>query len=246
MLEALTRPTPIHSAGADPREAQKGDTLQGGLRVERRLGSGGTALVLHVRREGRDFALKVPHDAGCGERLLSEAKTLRELRHEHIVALRDVVTLGGLPCLLLEFAGDRSLGDVLREQGTLPLELARRYGDDLLSAVQYLEEAGVTHRDIKPTNVGFTSLSKKQSHLLAPRLLAFVGRCREPSRRAPPSGAIRGSTCAARGTRRQTDTPPLPCSTTRSPAPVLRSRRATRPPTSSSRPSASTPPCAIG
>ncbi len=166
VLEALTRPVAEVGAGADPRDAQKGDTLQGGLRVERRLGSGGTALVLHVRREGRDFALKVPHDAGCGERLLSEAKTLRELRHEHIVALRDVVTLGGLPCLLLEFAGDRSLGDVLREQGTLPLDLARRYGDDLLSAVQYLEEAGVTHRDIKPTNVGFTSLSKKQSHLL--------------------------------------------------------------------------------
>ena len=166
VLEALTRPAPDAGAGADPRNAQKGDTLQGGLRVERRLGSGGTALVLHVRREGRDFALKVPHDTGCGERLLSEAKTLRDLRHEHIVAIRDVVTLGGLPCLLLEFAGDRSLGDVLREQGTLPLELARRYGDDLLSAVQYLEELGVTHRDIKPTNVGFTSLSKKQSHLL--------------------------------------------------------------------------------
>ena len=49
---------------------------------------------------------------------------------------------------------------------TLPPELARRYGDDLLSAVQYLEEVGVTHRDIKPTNVGFTSQSKKQSHLL--------------------------------------------------------------------------------
>lgn len=44
-----------------------------------RLGSGGTALVFHVRREGRDYALKVPHDAGCGERLLAEAKTLREI-----------------------------------------------------------------------------------------------------------------------------------------------------------------------
>lgn len=166
LLEALTRPTADVGAGADPRNAQKGDTLQGGLRVERRLGSGGTALVLHVRREGRDYALKVPHDAGCGERVLAEAETLRELRHEHIVALREVLTLFGLPCLLLEFAGDRSLADVLREQGTLPLDLARRYGDDLLSAVQYLEEAGATHRDIKPTNVGFTNLSKKQSHLL--------------------------------------------------------------------------------
>ena len=166
VLEVLTRPAAISSAGPDPREAQKGDTLQGGFRVERRLGSGGTALVLHVRREGRDFALKVPHDAGCGERLLSEAETLRDLRHEHIVALRSVVTLEGLPCLLLEFAGDHSLGDVLREQGTLPLDIVRRYGDDLLSAVQYLEEAGVTHRDIKPTNIGFTNVSKKQSHLL--------------------------------------------------------------------------------
>ena len=166
VLESLTQPAAGPQAGTDPREAQKGDVLQGGFRVERRLGSGGTALVLHVRRENRDYALKVPHDAGCGERLRAEAATLRELRHEHIVALRDVLTLGGLPCLLLEFAGERSLGDMLRELGTLPLELARRFGDDLLSAVQYLEENDVTHRDIKPTNVGFTSLSKKQSHLL--------------------------------------------------------------------------------
>lgn len=166
VLEALTRPPPDPNPEPNPLDAQKGDTLPGGFRVERRLGSGATALVLHVRREGRDFALKIPHNIGCGDRLLSEAKTLRELRHEHIVALREVITLGGLPCLLLEYAGDRSLGDVLREQGTLALDLARRYGDDLLSAVQYLEEAGVTHRDIKPANVGFTSQSKKQSHLL--------------------------------------------------------------------------------
>ncbi|HEU4577730.1 MAG TPA: protein kinase [Polyangiaceae bacterium] len=184
VIEALTRPSIDIGAGADPREAQKGDLLPGGLRVERRLASGGTALVLHIRREGRDLALKVPHDAGCGDRLLSEAKILRELRHEHIVALREVVTLGGLPCLLLEFAGERTLGDVLREQGTLPLEFARRYGDDLLSAVQYLEESGVTHRDMKPSNVGFTSQAKKQSHLL---LLDF-------SLSSEPSTAISGGT----------------------------------------------------
>lgn len=166
VMDAVTRPTAEVAAGIDPQEAQKGDSLPGGYRVERRLGKGGTALVLHVRREGRDYALKVPHDQGCGERLLAEAGALRELRHEHIVELRDVVTIRGLPCLVLEFAGDRTLGDLLREQGTLPLELARRYGEDLLSAVQYLEKKEVTHRDIKPTNVGFTSLSKKQSHLL--------------------------------------------------------------------------------
>lgn len=165
VLEALTRPV-ADATEVDPYDAQKGDELPGGLKVERRLGKGGTALVLHVRREGRDFALKVPHDAGCIERLTTEARVLGELRHEHIVALREILTLKGRQCLLLEFAGDKTLADLLREQGTLPLELVRRYGDDLLSAVQYLEEAGVTHRDIKPANVGFTNVSKKQQHLL--------------------------------------------------------------------------------
>lgn len=165
-LGALTRPAVPVTPEADPRKADKGDTLPGGLRVERRVGKGATALVLLVRREGRELALKVPHDEACGARLLAEAEVLRDLRHEHIVALREVITLGGFPCLLLEYAGDKTFGDLVREQGALPLEIARRYGDDLLSAVQYLEEAGVTHRDIKPGNVGFTNLAKKQSHLL--------------------------------------------------------------------------------
>ena len=166
LLDALTRPVLDPATNLDPYCANKGDQLAGGLRVERRLGTGGTALVLHVRREGRDFALKVPHDAACGERLLAEAAVLRDLRHEHIVALHEVVTLAGRPCLLLDFAGERSLADLLRAEGTLSLELARRYGEDILSAVQYLEERGITHRDIKPSNVGFTGYDGRQKHLL--------------------------------------------------------------------------------
>ena len=166
ILDALTRPVVEAAPDADPREAQRGDTLPGGLRVERRLGSGGTAVVLQVRKEGKDYALKVPHDEACGERLLAEAAVLRDLRHEHIVGLHGVVRLHGRPCLLLDFAGERTLAELLRAEGTLSLELARRYGEDLLSAVQYLEERGLTHRDIKPGNVGFTGYEGRQKHLL--------------------------------------------------------------------------------
>ena len=166
VLDVLTRPVVDPTPSQDPHDANKGDVLAGGLRVERRLGTGGTAVVLHVRREGKDYALKIPHDAACGERLLAEAAVLRELRHEHVVALHEVVTLGGRPCLLLDFAGERTLADLLRAEGTLSLELARRYGDDLLSSVQYLEERGITHRDIKPGNVGFTGYEGRQKHLL--------------------------------------------------------------------------------
>ncbi len=166
VMEALTKPAVSADDDPDPHDANKGDVLNGGLRVERRLGSGGTALVLQVRREGKDYALKVPHDDPCGTRLLAEAEVLRGLRHEHIVALHEVTTLGERPCLLLDFAGERTLAELLRAEGSLSLELARRYGDDLLSAVQYLEERGVTHRDIKPGNVGFTGYEGRQKHLL--------------------------------------------------------------------------------
>ncbi|MDX9723754.1 MAG: protein kinase, partial [Myxococcota bacterium] len=166
ILDALTRPVLDPSEQRDPLEADKGDLLPGGLRVERRLGKGGTAVVFHVRRQGKDYALKVPHDANCAERVLAEAEVLRSLRHEHIVALREVLTLAGRPCLLLDFAGERSLAELLRTEGTLSLELARRYGDDLLSAVQYLEERGITHRDLMPSNIGFTGYEGRQRHLL--------------------------------------------------------------------------------
>lgn len=166
VLDAVTRPTIEPSRELDPHEAQRGDTLPGGLRVERRLGAGSTAVVLHVRKEGKDYALKVPHDPQSAERLVTEAAVLRDLRHEHVVALHGVVTLGDRPCLLLDFAGERTLAELLRAEGTLSLELARRYGDDLLSAVQYLEERGITHRDIKPGNVGFTGYEGRQKHLL--------------------------------------------------------------------------------
>ena len=166
VVEVLTKPLTDAAQTIDPHEASKGDTLAGGLRVERRLGSGGSAVVLHVRRDGKDFALKVPHDSVSAGRLLAEAEVLRSLRHEHVVALHEVLTLGGRPCLLLDFAGDRTLAELLRAEGSLSLELARRFGDDLLSAVQYLEERGITHRDIKPSNVGFTNFKNQQKHLL--------------------------------------------------------------------------------
>ena len=50
ILDVLTRPVVDVSANLDPHDANKGDQLAGGLRVERRLGTGGTALVLQSSR----------------------------------------------------------------------------------------------------------------------------------------------------------------------------------------------------
>ena len=172
VLEDLTRPSPSDEERLDPYNAEKNDKLGGNLEVVRVLGSGATAKVLKVIRDGREYALKVPHDEGCTQRLLEEARVLSRLKHDHIIELHETLELGGRRCLLLDYAGvgddektHSSFADLLRAEGTLSLDKAQRYGDDLISAVEYLEAQAVTHRDIKPGNLGFTTEAKKARHL---------------------------------------------------------------------------------
>jgi serine/threonine protein kinase len=54
----------------------------------------------------------------------------------------------------MEKAGDRTLAERLRGDDTPSLDLMRRFGEDLLQALDHLEEQGVAHRDIKPDNIG--------------------------------------------------------------------------------------------
>jgi len=181
LLDAATRPEPAEpEAEVDPYEARRGDVLPGDLAVRRVLGSGGTARVLHVSSDSGEYALKVPHDEGCADRLVAEALVLERLggerTHPHVVRSFGMRKVGSRQCLLLEYAGPRdgtagsarvaNLADLLRLEGTVGLDYARRFGHDLLTALQYLDEHGVQHRDIKPGNIGFTPRPKKARHLV--------------------------------------------------------------------------------
>lgn len=46
-----------------------------------------------------------------------------------------------------------TLGQRLRKEGRLHIDLLQRFGQDLLDVVNYLEEQGTNHRDIKPDNI---------------------------------------------------------------------------------------------
>ena len=166
-LEKLTAPQPAEpdpdaAATADPLAAHQGDVLDGGWRVERRLGSGSTAVALLCRRSGssQPEVLKVAKDEEHAERLRDEARALEQLRHPGIVELAGVERVGGRTALRLAPAGDpgdklgMTLADRLAAQGRLGLDLLERFGDDLLEIVAYLESEGIPHRDIKPDNLG--------------------------------------------------------------------------------------------
>jgi serine/threonine protein kinase len=173
--EELTGP-PRESL-ADPPNAKPGELLAHNLKVLKRLGSGTYAVVLLVQRGDEVLVLKYAREAKDSERLEKEFHTLSELRHERIVSAKELLKFpDGNTGFLMEYAGEwdrkkESAGDEeprrdtlareLKAVGRLSLEFLERFGEDLLQVVQYLEEKGIAHRDLKPDNIGIKEYSKK-------------------------------------------------------------------------------------
>jgi serine/threonine protein kinase len=141
-------------AVVDPLDAGPGDLLEGGWTVVRPLGRGSSATALLVEGDTGTAVLKVALDADQDRRIRQEHEALERLRHPAIVATRGTAVVSGRSSVILEFAGERSLAALLRDQGRIGIDLLQRFGTDLLEAVRELEAAGIAHRDIKPDNLG--------------------------------------------------------------------------------------------
>lgn len=165
---------------ADPLVARPRDLLPHGLRVLKRLGGGTCAVALLVERGDEILVLKYARDIRDSDRIEKEYQTLEALRHELIVSAKGLLTFpNGHKGFLMEYAGEwkrdssskkdaeseeprrDTLARELKAVGRLSLEFLGRFGDDLLHVVQYLEEKGVAHRDLKPDNIGIKEYGKK-------------------------------------------------------------------------------------
>ncbi|EWT07980.1 protein kinase [Intrasporangium chromatireducens Q5-1] len=155
--QAALRP---EESATDPLEATPGAPLSDRFTLRRRLGQGSTAVGLLVTdhdapANAPDRVLKVALHDDAAKRLHAEADTLRALNNPRIVKLVEgPITVGGREALLLESAGEQTLGNELLSRTRLSLDLLERYGTELLDAVVALDKAGVDHRDIKPSNLG--------------------------------------------------------------------------------------------
>ena len=165
--EELTRPEEDESCVKNPTEAGVSDRLQGGFLVKKRLGHGSTSVAFLVEKDGCQTVLKLAADYDHNDRVREEAKVLEEIRHSGIVALSGEVEVNGYRGLLLQFANKGTLADRIRKEGRIHSELLERFGVELLQALNHLEEHGISHRDIKPGNLGLVeSGSKGKLHLI--------------------------------------------------------------------------------
>ncbi len=128
-------------------------------KIERLLGSGGMGHVYAARDTelGRDVALKVASldSEDAQARLRREAQHASRLSHPHICHIYDVGRANGQLFVVMEFVPGRSLSDLIRE-APLSVANARRYGIEIADALAHAHEHGVTHRDLKSTNVMIT------------------------------------------------------------------------------------------
>ncbi|HNC94633.1 MAG TPA: protein kinase [Myxococcota bacterium] len=128
--------------------------------VEKLLGEGGTAVVYRVRHRtlGTLHALKVPTASSQGmlRRLVEEGKAQARLVHPNLVRVTDVIDVGGLPGLLMEYVEGSNLLDLLSRGPLHPAE-AERLFREILAGVGFAHQQGFVHRDLKPANILLTS-----------------------------------------------------------------------------------------
>jgi serine/threonine protein kinase len=140
---------------------QKGSVVGGRYVLDEELGAGGAAVVW--RAEDQKFLrqkraikfLKEGLEMQDAARLNAEAKTLASIsRHPGIVQVFDCGTLDdGRPFYVMEYIQGETLSRVLLREQRLDVERTILLAQRLADALGAAHQAGVLHRDIKPTNI---------------------------------------------------------------------------------------------
>ncbi|KAJ9155049.1 Serine/threonine-protein kinase ATG1 [Pleurostoma richardsiae] len=168
------------SSSASSRRSRSGDDAIGQFVIGAEIGKGSFAQVYMGKHKSSGAAVAIKSvelsrlNKKLKENLYSEIKILKHLRHPHIVALHDCIESGTHINLIMEYCelGDLSLFIKKREKlVTNPAthDMARKYPNapnaglnevvirhflkQLASALQFLRQANLVHRDVKPQNL---------------------------------------------------------------------------------------------
>jgi serine/threonine-protein kinase len=98
-------------------------------------------------------------------RLRTEARAMAAVHHPNLAVIHGVETWQGIPFLVQEYLSGGTLADRLSVR-VMPPAAALQLCATLAEALEHLHAAGIVHRDVKPSNIGFTERD-------VPKLLDF-------------------------------------------------------------------------
>jgi serine/threonine protein kinase len=132
--------------------------LFGNYRLVRQVGHGGFADVylgthVYLQTQAAIKILQVQFANDALEGFLSEARTVIQLEHPHIVRILECGVERKLPFLVMNYAPGGSLRQRYRTGTRMPLERISQYIGQAASALHYAHERKLIHRDIKPENM---------------------------------------------------------------------------------------------
>src|SRR5712691_11860658 len=132
----------------------------GHYRIEALLGAGGAGVVYRAfdAKLQRTVAVKLlsgTHDETNRARVLQEARAASALNHPNICTIYEVDEAGGQAFIVMEHLVGKPLRDLI-PRGGLPVEMVMNYGIQIADALAHAHEHGITHRDLKSSNVVVT------------------------------------------------------------------------------------------
>ncbi|XVF25632.1 hypothetical protein REPUB_Repub13aG0230000 [Reevesia pubescens] len=141
----------------DPNGGQA--LLLGRYEIGKLLGHGTFAKVYHARnvKTGDSVAIKVLDKekilkGGLIAHIKREIAILRRVRHPNIVQLFEVMATKSKIYFVMEYVRGGELFNKVAK-GRLKEDVARKYFQQLISAVNFCHARGVYHRDLKPENL---------------------------------------------------------------------------------------------
>jgi serine/threonine-protein kinase len=146
---------------SDKDDALIGQVLAGKYRIDKKIDEGGMGCVYratHVLME-KVVAVKVLHPALAADdkivaRFTREAKAASRISHPHAINVTDFgESENGVVYLVMEYLRGRTLKDIVRGDGPLPLARTVEIVRQVAGALDAAHAEGVVHRDLKSDNI---------------------------------------------------------------------------------------------
>ncbi|XP_076904982.1 CBL-interacting protein kinase 5-like isoform X2 [Bidens hawaiensis] len=140
-------------------ENKKGNILMQRYELGKLLGHGTFAKVYHARnlKTNQSVAVKIIDkgkimEAGLMNQIKREISVMRLVKHPNVVQLYEVMANKTNIYFAMEYIKGGELFDKVAK-GRLKEDAARKYFQQLISAIDFCHSRGVCHRDLKPENL---------------------------------------------------------------------------------------------